>query len=316
LVGSTAILASRLGQGQPQEPLRVGNASVQKRMTGHRVAFLERMAELGYEEGRNFVFEFVQADGLAGYGDAYRELAARGVDIWLGGGPEVALEAILAVAGTLPVVMIAVDFHPIEKGYVRSLAEPGGNVTGLFFQQLALAQKRLQLLQEIVPNLSAATIFWDRISADQWQAAQASAAEIGLSVHGVELRDEPYDYERALAQVPQRFRGALSVLASPIFAVPERRRLPDFALRNRLPTMFISRTFVDLGGLMSYGPNFANMYRRAADYVDLIARGKSPAEIPIEQPTKFELVINLQTAKLLGMTIPVPLLLRADEVIE
>lgn len=136
---------------------------------------------------------------------------------------------------------------------VGSVRNPRGNVTGVFFRQVELTKKRLQLMQETFPDVKAMTVFWDRISADQWQAAQTAAVQLGLHVHGVEFRDPPYDFERARARVAPKHRGGLMVLASPIFKLPERRRLPDFARRHRIPTMFFSRAYVKAGGLMSYG---------------------------------------------------------------
>jgi putative ABC transport system substrate-binding protein len=164
--------------------------------------------------------------------------------------------------------------------------------------------------------LQSATVFWDKVSADQWRAAQTAAPALGLRLLGVEFREQPYDYERGLAQLPSDGQRVLIVLTSPVFAVPERARLPEFALRHRLASMFSLREYVDVGGLMSYGASFTGMYRRMAEYVDRIARGAKPADLPIEQPTKFEMVVNLKTARALSLEIPPTLLARADEVIE
>jgi len=199
---------------------------------------------------------------------------------------------------------------------VRSLARPSGNVTGVFFEQIALTTKRLQLMTEAFPALNGLTVFWDRNSADQWQAAQGAAAKLGIRLLGIEMQGEPYDYDRAFARVPLHFRGGLMVLASPVFAFPDRARITQFAQRHRLPTMLVNRDYVAAGGLMSYGPSFRGMGRRAAEYVDRIARGASPADLPVEQPTKYELVVNLNTAHRIGISLPQPFLLRADAVIE
>lgn len=297
--------------------LRVGAVSLRPFGSANiSVAFLARMAELGYEQGRNFDFEFIQVPSRAAYNRAYRELVARKVDILAAGGPEAALKAAVAAAGDLPVVMIAVDYDPLARGYVSSLARPGGNVTGVFFQQIALTKKRLQLMKEAFPHVKAITVFWDRNSADQWNGAQTASDALGYPIRGVELHEPPYDFDRAFAQVAPEYRGALMVLASPLFSLPERRRLTDFALRKRLPTMFWVRFYPDAGGLMSYGVSFTKLFRRAADYVDKIAKGAKPAELPVEQPTGYELVVNLKTAKALGITLPPAILLRADLVIE
>jgi ABC-type uncharacterized transport system substrate-binding protein len=301
---------------QPPAILRVGLAGVQPRTTAIYVAFLQRMAELGYEEGKNFVFEYVQVPNIEGYERGYQELAGHKIDIWLASGPEVGLKAALAAAGTQPVVMVAVDYDPLARGYVTSLARPTGNLTGIFFQQIELTAKRLQLVKEAFPDLHAVTVFWDKISAHQWRAAQSAAPGLGLRLVGIEFREQPYDYERALAQLPPEDYRALIVLTSPVFAVPDRARLPDFALRHRLASMFSLREYVDVGGFISYGVSFTAMFRRVAEYVDRIARGVKPADLPIEQPTKFELVINLKTAKALGLAVPDKLIALADEVIE
>jgi ABC-type uncharacterized transport system substrate-binding protein len=301
---------------QPPAILRVGLVSVQPRTTAVYVAFLQRMAELGYEEGKNFVFDYTQVPNIEGYEHGYQELAVRNVDVFFASGPEIALKSALAAAGTHPIVMVAVDYDPLARGYVTSLARPTGNLTGIFFQQIELTAKRLQLVKEAFPDLQTVTVFWDRISADQWQAVQSAAVELGLRLVGIEFREQPYDYERAAAQLPSAGRRVVIVLTSPVFAVPDRARLPDFALRHRLASMFSLREFVNVGGLMSYGASFTAMYRRAAEYVDRIARGVKPADLPIEQPTKFELVINLKTAKVLDLVIPDKLLALADEVIE
>jgi putative ABC transport system substrate-binding protein len=301
---------------QPPNLLRVGASSIQPRTQPAYVAFVQRMAELGYQEGKNFVLEYVQVPNADGYENGYQELAGRKVDILIASGPELSLKAALAVAGTLPIVMVAVDYDPFAGGYVTSLARPTGNVTGIFFQQIDLTAKRLQLVKDAFPDVKAVTVFWDRISADQWRAAPSAAAAAGVGGGGVEFREQPYDYERALARVPAEHRGALIVLTSPVFAVPNRPRLPDFALRHRMVSIFSLREWVDVGGLMSYGTSLTGMFRRAADYVDRIARGAKPADLPIEQPTKFELVINLKTAKALGITISPGVLALADEVIE
>jgi putative ABC transport system substrate-binding protein len=170
-------------------------------------------------------------------------------------------------------------------------------------------------VKDAFPDMQAATVFWDRLSSDQWQAAQRAAPALGLRLAGIELREQPYDYDGALALVPSDYRGSLFVMVSPFF-FRDRARLAEFTLRHRILSMFAFREWVDAGGLLSYGPSITGMYRYAAEYVDRIARGTKPADLPIEQPTKFELVVSLKTAKLFGISIPTPILLRADEVIE
>jgi putative tryptophan/tyrosine transport system substrate-binding protein len=211
--------------------------------------------------------------------------------------------------------MIAIDYDPLARGYVANLARPTGNITGLTLQQIELAAKRLQLMKHAFPDRQSATVFWDRSSADQWQATQSAAATLAIRLAGVELRELPYDYEGALTHAPADHRGILIVMTS-VVLFRDRARLADFALRHRIPSMFAFREWVEPGGLMSYGPSITGMFARAADYVDRIARGAKPADLPIEQPTKFEFVINLRTAQALGLTFPPSLLAIADEVIE
>jgi len=212
--------------------------------------------------------------------------------------------------------MIATDFDPFAHGYVKSLARPGANITGVFFQQLDLSVKRAQVLKDAFPTLSGATVFWDQVSADQWQALkQAAGRTLAMHLSGIEFRERPFDYEKGLEQAAPNDRSALIVMASPLFAL-DRARLPEFALQHKMMSVFYTREYVDVGGLFSYGVSFTGLFRRAADYVDRIAKGAKPSDLPIEQPTKYELVINLKTAKALGITMPSSLLLLADEVIE
>jgi putative ABC transport system substrate-binding protein len=316
ILGGMAVTWPLAARAQQPATLRVGAASVQPRTAPIYAAFEQRMAELGYDKGRNFIFEFVQAPNIEGYAAAFRELAARNVDIMVATGPEANLKAAIAVAGTRPIVMIASDFDPFARGYVESLARPGGSITGIFFEQLQLSVKRLQLLRNAFPALPGATAFWDQVSVDQWKALERAAAGMsGFHVSGIRFQNRPFDYERALAEATPEDRGALIVLASPNFAI-DRAHLPEFALRHRMISVFYNRQYVDAGGLFSYGVSFTEMYRRAAYFVDRIAKGAKPGDLPIEEPTKFELVINLKTAKALAITIPQSILLRADEVIE
>ena len=315
LGGAAVALPMAVHAQEPVKMLRVGAVSGQPRNSSFWQPFEQRMTELGYQNGKNFVFDLITAQNIDGYESAYRELVTRNVDIILAPGPEIALKSALATSTTKPIVMIAIDYDPLARGYVTSLARPTGNVTGVFLQQIELTEKRLQLLKSAFPDMQAATVFWDRITTDQWEAAQRAAAALRLQLSGVEFLDPPFDYEKALAQAAPDSRGTVFVLVSPFF-FRDRARQADFALRNRVLTMFGFREWVDAGGLMSYGASVSSMLRLAARYVDRIARGVKPADLPIEQPTKFELVINLKTAKALGVTFPQSFLATADEVVE
>jgi putative ABC transport system substrate-binding protein len=238
------------------------------------------------------------------------------VDVLVASGPEAALRAAKDATSTLPIVMIAIDYDPIARGYIAGLPRPGGNITGLLLQQLELTGKRLELLKEAVPQLRRVAVLWDEPSADQWHAAATAARELGVPVQSLELHRPPdYDLTGALRAAAQEHADALLVLMSPVL-FRHRAHIAALAAQHRLPTMFGVREFVEAGGLMSYGANLSHMIRRAADYVDKILKGAKPADLPVEQPTKFELVINLKTAKALGLTIPPRLLVQADEVIK
>jgi putative ABC transport system substrate-binding protein len=274
------------------------------------------MPELGYIEGQNYTMDYIDLQGhVERYGDAMRQLIDRNADILLAFGPEQALTAAIDATKTIPIVMAAIDYDPFALGYVNSLARPTGNITGIILEQIDLAAKRLQMVKQAFPGIGKAVAFWDRYSADQWRVTRDNAEKLGFDLTGIELRDYPYDYARAIARTRPDYHGFLFIMTSPLFA-RDRERLVQFTLLNRLPSISVFREHADMGGLMSYGPNRRAMSRRVADYVNRIARGAKPAELPIERPTVFELVINQRTAKGLGLEFSQAMLLRADEVIE
>jgi len=315
LLGGAAAWPLAARAQQPTRTLKVGTVAGTPKSSPQWVAFERRMVELGYQEGRNFSFDFLQAASADEYEALYRKLAAREPDVILAIGPEIGLKSALAVTRTVPIVMIAIDYDPLARGYITSLARPSGNITGVVFQQIELAAKRIQLIKDGFPDRLAATMFWDKFSADQWEAARSTAAKLGLQLSGIELREPPYDYEAALDQAPLDHRGMLIVPTSPSF-FRDRARLADFALRHRILSMFVFREWVDAGGLLCYGPSITALFGRVAEFVDRMARGAKPADLPIEQPTRFEMVVNLKTAKAIGIELPTAILLRADEVIE
>ena len=222
--------------------LRVGMVAAQPRSSAPYTAFLQRLAELGYQQGRNLAFEFIQATNSEDYDRGNRDLVRRGVDILVAPGPEIALKSALAASNTLPIVMLAIDYDPIALGYVTSLARPSGNVSGIFLRQIELTTKRLQVVKDAFPDMRAATVFWDWISADQWRAAQSTAPKLGFQLFGSELGEQPYDYEKALAQAPPDYRGWVFVMTSPFLfrdrARVRRVRAPaPGSSRVRLPRM-------------------------------------------------------------------------------
>ena len=282
-------------------------------------AFLQGLRDLGYVEGRNVVIEYRDAEGkLERLPALAAELVALKVDVIVAAGPPAALAAKQATR-TLPIVF-ASSGDPVTSGLVTSLARPGGNVTGLSAVAPELVGKCLEQLKQAVPGVSRVAVLWqpgglgERTDKYILKEAEVAARALGVRLQFVEARG-PADFDRAFSDMTRARAGALTVLSTPMF-VSERRRLVDLAAKNRLPAVYPWREFVDAGGLMSYGPNLADMFRRAATYVDKILKGAKPADLPVEQPTKFELVINLKTAKALGLTIPASVLARADEVIQ
>jgi ABC-type uncharacterized transport system substrate-binding protein len=280
-------------------------------------AFVEQLNVLGWEQGRNLQIEYLQLDNADP--DRFRamtaELVNRGVDLIRASGTEIVLKTAVAVTRTVPIVMIATDYDPLALGYIASLARPGGNVTGVFMQQIELTPKRLEFLTQTVPELARVVVLWDRYSADQFKAARKAARSLRIPLDGIECVDPPYDYERLLAGVEGEHRDVLLQVTSPVF-IQDRQRLSSVALGHRLPSMFPFRQWVDEGGLMSYSASLTDMNRLAADYVDRIAKGAKVADLPVQQSTKFELIVHLKTAQSLGLTIPPSILARADEVIE
>ena len=278
--------------------------------------FSLRMAELGYVVGQNLTLDYIDLQGQADrYGAAMQQLVERKSDVLIAFGPEEALKAAIAATKTIPIVMAAIDFDPFALGYVTSLARPTGNITGIVLEQIELAAKRLQLVKDAFPAISKATVFWDRLSADQWYATRDNAAKFGFRSRRHRVARLPLRLRAGAGAGAADHRGFLFAMTSPFFA-RDREQIVQFSLLNRLPSMFVFREYVDQGGLMSYGPSRTVMSRRLADYVHRIARGAKSSELPIERPTIFEMIINLRTAKALGLEFSPAMLLRADVVIE
>jgi putative ABC transport system substrate-binding protein len=316
LGGATSAHAWPLAaRAQSQKTLRIGMASVLPRNNPTTDAFLKRLRALGYDEDHNLAFEFVKVPSAAEYPEGMKEVVRRHVDIIIAQGPEEILKAAMAETNTTPIVMIAIDFDPFARGYVTSLAHPSGNVTGIFFQQIELSAKRLEIAKELIPGLQSAGVFWDVSSADQFQSLKNAGQKLGINLFAVEMGDPPYNYEAAWEQLPAVSRRMLILPTSGTF-LRDRQQIADFTVGRRIPAMFVFREWVDAGGLVSYGASLTGLFGIAAEYVDKLAKGTAPSNLPIEQPTKFELVLNLKTAKKIGLTIPEATLLRADEVIE
>jgi putative ABC transport system substrate-binding protein len=296
---------------------RIGAVSAgAPRSSPHWQAFARRLAELGYVEGQNLAIEFRTADGRPErFPSLIADLVRRRVDVILPVGPEGSLRAARDAGHGLPIVVVAIDYDPIARGYVGGLARPGGNITGLFLRQPELTPKRVELLREVTPRLRRLAVFWDAFSIDQLQEVRALAHAAGLDLQAFEFRDPPYRFEGPITTITQQPGAALLGLASPIF-FRQRADLAEVCIAHRLPVISPFREAAEAGVLMAYGAYLPDMLRRAAEYIDRIFKGAKPAELPMEQPTKFELVINAKTAKALGLTIPASLLARADQVLE
>ena len=279
-------------------------------------AFQDALRELGYVEGKN-----VQLEVRWGNGEFERlpalaaELVQSKVDVIVAATSPSVL-AVRKATSTIPIVM-PVSSDPVGDGLVASLAHPGGNITGLSMMAPELGEKRLQLLRETFPDASrAVAVLWNPAYAGmraRFEEAKVAAPKLGLTVRSVEVRDTR-ELDVAFEAVVREHPEAL-VLSDP-FTLSQRARIVEFAAEHRLPAIYESSDFVDVGGLMSFGPNISNLYRGAAVYVDKILKGAKPGDLPIEQPTKFELVLNMKAAKALGISFPASVLLRADKLIE
>ena len=276
--------------------------------------FVRQFEELGYVRGRNLVLEIRGHPDQARLPALARELVLLGVDLIVANGT-VAAQAAKSVTTTTPIVFL-VSADPIGSGLVASLARPGGNVTGPTVSSPELAPKRLELFKAAVPRLKHIAVLSNPTGVSRQTASEIEAAGtvVGVDVRRFMARGAE-DLEKAFAGIEKARPDGLVVVNSPEF-IAVRARLVELALRTRLPSMFEEWRFVEAGGLMAYGPSYPEVFRRAAIYVDRIFKGAKPADLPVEQPTKFELVINLKTAKALGLTIPPSLLQRADQVIE
>jgi putative ABC transport system substrate-binding protein len=274
------------------------------------------LRDLGYVEGKNIVIEYRYADGKYDrLPDLAAELVLLKVDVIVTGGTQ-STQAAMKATTTIPIVMVGTG-DPLRSELVASLARPGGNVTGVTQLGAEVAGKRLQILKDTVPKVSRVAFLWNRANASHrpyFNDLQAVAQGLRFTLQSVEVQ-EPHEFERAFADMMRERPDALIVTADGTHQLRQ-AWIVDFAAKWRLPAMYQLKEYVEAGGLMSYGASITDNYRRAATYVDRILKGAKPADLPVEQPTKFELVINLKTAKALGLTIPPSLLARADHVIE
>jgi len=322
LAAVTLLAVAVIAQAQqPAKVSRIGYlsntdaASESARVEGIRLALSER----GLIEGRNIAVEYRYAEGKV---DRALELAAElvrlKVDIIVVAGGDSWIRAAKNATKTIPIVMMGAGSDPIGAGLIESLARPGGNVTGITLLIGELGGKRLELFKEAVPKLAHVAVLYDPATAaslfDVKEVLPAAARALRLTIQPWEVR-AANGFEKVFTALNKQRPDGLYVSPGPL-TLANRKRIADFALKSRLPSMFVRREFVDAGGLMSYGADLADSYRRVAYYVDRILKGAKPADLPVEQPTKFELVINLKTAKQIGLTIPPEVLARANRLIK
>ena len=320
----TAILLALTHRAEAQPPkriFRIGYLSAfdPPRESPRAEAIRLGLRELGHIEGQNLAIEYRYAKSKQ---DRFPELAADlvrlNVDIIVVSGGDILIQAAKSATKIIPIVMMGGGRDPVEAGLVESLARPGGNITGITNVSRTLGGKRLELLKEAVPKIALIAVLYDPFSNSQLEVKEIlpnAARALGLMIRSWEVRDGR-DFEKIFAALSRERTDGIYVPArSPVISANE-KRISDFALNSRLPSVYSYSAGVDAGGLLYYGADLADIYRRAATYVDKILKGAKPADLPVERPTKFELVINLKTAKQIGLTIPPNVLARADRVIK
>src|ERR1043166_4555 len=315
------VVLPSLAAAQSPKAARVGFLSTNLSADGGRTdAFRQRLRELGYVEGHNLVIEYRDAEGKPErFPVLAAELAGLKPDVMVTAGGTAAVQAAKKATATLPIVFVGVG-DPVQEGLVASLARPGGNVTGFSLVAPESISKWLELLKQVVPGADLVGVLYNPDPMPE-SARTARLREVELSARALGLRVQlfeaggPEEFEPAFSEVSNSGAGALLILSTPVFQIAQ-QRLADLAAKYRLPAVYQFREFVEAGGLMSYGPNSRELFQRAAEKVGKTPQGATPAELPVEQPTRFHLVLNLKTAKALGLTVPQSLLARADEVIE
>jgi putative tryptophan/tyrosine transport system substrate-binding protein len=318
LVAVVLLALGVTAEGQQSKVPRIGylGGATPSAVSDRIEAFRQGLRELGYIEGENLVIEWRPAEGKFDRLPALAaELVRLKVNIIVTGGPA-STRAAKAATSTIPIVM-AQDNDPVANGFVASLARPGGNITGLATLSPEIGGKRLELLKEIVPKLSRVAVLGtstDPANAQLLKEVEFAAGALGVKLQYLDVLD-PKDIETAFRDASKGRAEAVLALASPVL-ISQRAQLADLAVKSRLPAIYYSTEYVEAGGLMTYGVNLNDVARRAATYVDKILKGRKPADLPVEQPKKFEFIINLKAAKQIGLTIPQSVLYRADRVIK
>jgi putative tryptophan/tyrosine transport system substrate-binding protein len=309
---------------QPTKVTRIGFLGTFP-MNPHLEALRQGLQELGYAEGQNIAIESRYSEGRAERLSVLAtQLVQLKVDVMVVDACGAPLKAASQATNAIPIVVAACNDDLVATGLISSLARPGGNITGLSELAPELGAKRLELLKEAVPRIRRVAVLWNptyserfganfRFWSSDWTEMRTAAQGLSVTLQTVEVRD-PGDFDTAFSAMTKEGADAMIAFSDPLIAL-HGRRVADLAAKSRLPAVYASREVVDVGGLMFYGPSYPDMFRRAAVYVGKILKGAKPADLPMEQPTKFELVINLNAAKALGLTIPRSLLIRADQVI-
>ncbi|TMH34112.1 MAG: ABC transporter substrate-binding protein [Betaproteobacteria bacterium] len=315
-IGGSLLGVALAAVAQPTKIPRVGFLRTDRPPQAYIDAFEQGLRDRGYTPGANILIEYRFGDGTnAETSRLAREIVKLNVDVIVAGGGR-ATQVMQAVTNRIPIVMTSAS-DPVGTGLVTSLAHPGGNTTGTSIVSWELFAKRVELLRQVLPNVSRVAVLINRFNpapAGAWNEALAAASKLGVTLQRIDVQGAA-DFDEAFATMVKGRAEALIVVQSTIFETSP-YRIQQLAITNKIPAIYGLRTSADAGGLLSYGPNVPDLYRYAAVYVDKILKGARPADLPVEQPTKFELVINMKTAKSLGLTIPQSLLLRADEVIQ
>jgi putative tryptophan/tyrosine transport system substrate-binding protein len=321
LVAAMLLAVAVIADAQPKKVPRIGYLSAVDPATNSGRAEAMRLAlrELGYIEGENIVIEYRYAEGKRDrYPDLAAELVRLKVDIIVVAEGNRPIQAVKNATKTIPIIMMGVGADPVRAGFVESLARPGGNVTGITNLTRELGGKRLELLKETVPKLARVAVLYDPTAPSLHEVKEllpADAHALRLTIQPWEIRAVD-DFEKVFAALNKQRPDGLYVITAGRVMRPNEKRIVGFALKSRLPSVYGSREAVEAGGLMSYNADLAHSYRRVAIYVDKILKGAKPGDLPIEQPTKFELVINLKTAKQVGLAIPPGVLARATKLIK
>jgi len=317
VVGAALVLslrdASRAQTAEKVYHLGIIAAGANERAAPFIAAFEQRLRELGWVDGKNLAVDFRAGESREQAEAIVASFVRSPVDVILVPGPELGLSVASGATRTIPIVIAALNYDPVQKGYVKSLARPGRNITGIHYRNPEVGAKQVELLQSVLPSASRVGLLWSRYSVDQVPPVETAASRLSLRLDKIELASKS-EIPAALAALKARRADAAIALGDPII-YGNRARVAEAALAQRLP-LFGQLSLAEAGGLLGFGPDLIAALRRAAEYVDRILRGAAPETMPIEQTAKFALLVNLKTAKMLGVTVPQSVLLRADDVIQ